>query len=113
MESRLIYILSRNKDVSWLNSTRENGSWLYMGNDTESRRQFASQIIQDHFSLDTLYVVKTRNDSFETTKDDFIGEIENMIGVQEFLVWDTNFIRVVEFNIDVLRCGEAQITSNH
>ncbi len=90
-----------------MNNTRENGAWVYIGNGDEMNRDSIIKKINEHFDSDNLYIAHTRNESIEISKK-YIGKaIESILGRVSFLIWDTNFKKVIEFDRNgVMRFGE-------
>ena len=111
MESRLIYKVSHSiYKIEWLNPTAENGAWIYIGIGGEMRKQFIISSINEYFSVDNvLYVSWTRNGSKVVLKENIENSIDNILGVGDFSVWDTNFKKVIEFNkTGVMRFGKVK-----
>ena len=111
MESRLIYKVSHSiNKVEWLNTTVESGAWIYIGNGDEMRKQFIISSINEYFAIDNmLYVSWTRNGSKEVLKENIENEVGNILGVDHFSIWDTDFKKVIEFNkTGVMRFGKVK-----
>lgn len=111
MESRLIYKVSRHclQNIEWLNATVENGAWVYIGNGYEIRKEFILSSISEYFADEILYISWTRNGSKEIPKETIETAIENMLGVDNFSIWDINFKKVIEFDkMGVMRLGKVK-----
>ena len=110
MESRLIYKVSHSlHKIEWLNNTVENGAWVFVGSGDDMRKEFIIRRIDEYFVDGTLYVSWTRNESKEVKKENIEYAIENILGVHDFSIWDTNFKKVIEFNKNgVMRFGEVK-----
>jgi len=110
LESRLIYIVSHNQNkIEWLNVTVENGAWIYIGNGDELRKEFINKSIDEYFVDSRLYIAWTRNGSKQVPKKNIVYAINNILGSENFSIWDTNFKRVIEFNkMGVMRFGEVK-----
>src|SRR5690606_37418393 len=112
MDSRLIFVVTdrlRSK-MEWLNPTIENGSWVYIGNDSETRKEFIFKCINEHFTDNELYVSWTRNGSRKVSKETIEFAVDDILGKYDFSIWDTKFKRVIEFSKnDVMRLGEVEI----
>lgn len=81
--------------------------WIYFGAAEEANLAKIAKEINNWFNNVQLYVSLTRNDSFLTDKSKFIENVNNIIGHKDFLVWDTDFQRCIEFNrIGVFRAGK-------
>ena len=106
MESRLIYETSKHltSKIHW--DRVIESEWMYCGSKGEVKFDIVLKHIRDHFIDSKLYVVLTRNDSFETSKENINKTVEQLIGSDDFLIWDFRFERVIEFNkIGVFRKG--------
>jgi hypothetical protein len=110
MDSHLIYTASdsmKNK-VNWIKVTPDS-EWFYFGINDEIKKKSLVNAIDNHFAEDTLYVAFTRKESFQTSKRDIAKTIDNLLGFQDFFIWDTDFKKVMEFNkIGTLRCGQLK-----
>lgn len=111
MDSRLIYIVSRHSisKIEWLNPTKENGAWIFVGDGDEVKKSFVFKCISEHFTDNILYVSWTRNGSIETSKENIESAIKDILGKADFFIWDIQFKRVIEFNESgVMRLGEVK-----
>lgn len=108
MESRLIYIANEKikSKVAWFKPT--DTEWIYFGATTEINKSIVQQRIDSHFSETILYIAHTRLGSFETEKNIILDKIKNILGYENFVVWNISFSKAIEFNkIGVLRYGEV------
>ena len=81
--------------------------WVYFGTKGEVIKEIVMENIKTHFSDDNLYVVRQRNNSFQTSKDNSLEAITDLLGVEDFSLWNQPLDRVIQFNrIGVLRRGE-------
>ncbi|HKZ65217.1 MAG TPA: hypothetical protein VJ111_02620 [Chitinophagaceae bacterium] len=108
MDSRLIYETSKHlkSKIHWKHVIESE--WIYCGSNGEVKFDIVLKHIKDHFIDSKLYVVLTRNDSFETNKEIIIKTVEQLVGSIDFLIWDFRFERVIEFNkVGVFREGKS------
>ena len=108
MESRLIYIANEKMKakVAWFKPT--DTEWIYFGAATEVNKNIVQQKIDLHFSETNLYIAHTRLESFETEKTTILDKIKNILGYEDFVIWNISFSKAIEFNkIGVLRYGEV------
>ncbi len=107
MDAHLIYIANEKMRVNIRYPHTEDSGWLYFGAQPEVNNEIVLQNINSHFSDTDLYVAHNRKDSFKTTKGNIINDIKNILGAEDFSIWDTSFSHVIDFNkIGVLRCGK-------
>ncbi|MBV4357614.1 hypothetical protein [Pinibacter aurantiacus] len=107
MESRLIYEANKKSigKVEWIEHA--GGEWAYCGVKEDFRRELVEAELSSFFNQDVFYFSKTRKDSFTRMKQELMLHIEEMIGVNEFCIWNDEFKRVMEFNkIGTFRKGE-------
>ncbi|MFL5787125.1 MAG: hypothetical protein ACJ748_03660 [Flavisolibacter sp.] len=107
MDSRLIYSSSAGlkHKINWRKA--EGEEWIYYGNGNEVKKDLVIQKIQEHFNNKILYVAFTREGSFITDTENVIERIESILGISDFLIWDSKFKSAMEFSyIGVLRVGE-------
>jgi hypothetical protein len=82
--------------------------WIYIGAKDEIQKQIVFKIIYDYFTGNELYVACSRQKSFATDKVHIEEAIENLLGAENFYVWDKNFKKAIEFNqIGVMRKGQV------
>jgi hypothetical protein len=85
-----------------------DSEWIYFGDGTNVKKTIVVEIINTHFIESRLLVSWTRQESFQVERDEIEKSIERILGLESFLIWDTNFKKVIEFNhIGVLRVGEV------
>ncbi len=112
MESRLIYIANEKMRANIEFAETSDYGWLYFGAQPEVNIEIVKQKINDHFEEENLHIAHTRNDSTATTKKTIIEDIKDILGVDDFSIWNSAFTRVIDFNkIGVLRCGK-KVTAN-
>ncbi len=107
MESQLIYIANQKMKtkVTWSNSG--DTEWIYFGAAEEVNTNMVLQTINFLFSETQLYISHTRKGSFKIEKNLIIDSIKNILGFEDFVIWDTMFTKAIEFNkIGVFRYGE-------
>ena len=107
MDSRIIYSASEKMkgEIYWPKLT--DTEWIYFGSSDEINEELVSERINSHFSDSDLYVAWTRDKSFESTKQNIIERMGNILGSENFIVWNSAFTEAIEFNkIGVLRCGK-------
>ena len=107
MESRLIYIANEKMKAKVAWSKSGDTEWIYFGAAEEVNTNIVLQKINFHFSETKLYISYTRKDSFETEKNIILDSIKNILGFEDFVIWNITFTKAIEFNkIGVLRYGE-------
>lgn len=107
MNSRLIYTANERmkREIFWSKVT--DTEWIYYGIADEIDYSIVIKNINAHFSDALLYISSTRQESFETTKNNILKATKNILGYQDFVIWNQSFDRAIEFNkIGVLRCGK-------
>ena len=109
MDSKLLYSGSEGMKhkVSWNRITSES-EWTYIGEGSNINMTMVLNSINCHFSNPLLYVCWTRQNSFEATKEHVEIGIKELLGRQDFFIWDSKFKLVIEFNkIGVMRLGQV------
>ena len=107
MEPLLIYSASQSLKykISWIKISEET-EWIYFGAGNEADKPIVIKSIKEYFSDSSLYIAINRRDSRQTVKHEIGETIDNIIGIQDFLIWDIEFKKVIEFNhIGVMRRG--------
>jgi hypothetical protein len=107
MESSLIYSASRSlkHKVNWIKVSAET-EWIYFGAQDEANKPIVVKSINEYFPDSTLYIALGRKDSRQADKCEIGEAIDNILGIQDFLIWEMGFKKVVEFNhIGVMRRG--------
>jgi len=107
MEPSLIY--SANKSlkykINWIKLTAET-EWIYFGAQNETDKPLVIQSINEYFTDTSLYLVLDRKESCKAEKYEIGKVIEDILGSQNFFIWDTTFKKVIEFSpIGVMRRG--------
>ncbi|WP_341904123.1 hypothetical protein [Fluviicola taffensis] len=109
MESRLIYESSKLylDKVKWfLPSDISESEWIHTGLGNDLNKEFVSELIDQHFAGENLFLSMGRKSSRPIEKSWFKSQLENFIGITDFVLWDENFQSVIEVNkIGVLRKG--------
>lgn len=108
MDSRLIFAASGKlkPQVSWVKNTETE--WVYFGAGDEVNQDIVRDILNNYFEDPLLRVCWTRHDSFELDKNDFFATTKDILGYQDFMVWDASFDQAIEFNkIGVFRYGKV------
>ena len=110
MEPRLIYKVAHSiTKIEWLNTTVENGAWVFIGDGPELKKEFIFKSIEEFFSDNTLYVSWTRTGSKAVLKNNIELELKGILGENDFSIWDSKFEKVVEFkSTGVMRFGMAE-----
>lgn len=108
MDSHLIYSASdaiRNK-ITWVRVTPDT-EWIYFGSDGDIDKQLVINTIYGHFRGNIVYIAFNRKESLQLLKQNIEKEISRLLGLENFLIWDDDFKKVIEFNrIGTMRCGE-------
>jgi hypothetical protein len=107
LEPALIYAASDSlkHKVSWLNVSTET-EWIYFGAELEVNKLLVVKNATDYFKDSSLFIVTNRKESMAINKNDLLKSIDNILGFRDFLIWDSRFKRVMEFNhIGVMRQG--------
>ena len=107
MEPSLIY--SANKSlkykINWIKLTAET-EWIYFGAQNETDKPLVIQSINEYFTDTSLYLILDRKESCKAEKYEIGKVIEDILGSQNFFIWDTTFKKVIEFSpIGVMRRG--------
>jgi hypothetical protein len=114
MDTRLIYKKSEKLKlkVDWIKPT--DTEWIYCGASGEVKWNVVTEELYSFFDEDAFYVATTRTSSFHANKDDLISSIENLVGKKNFIVWNGDFQKAIEFNqIGVFRKGMYSAQTNH
>jgi hypothetical protein len=107
MESRLIYIANKKMRANIQFAVTPDYGWVHFGAQPEVNIEIVKQKINHYFEEESLYVAHSRNDSIATTKKTIIEDIRDILGVDDFSIWNSSFTSVIDFNkIGVLRCGK-------
>jgi hypothetical protein len=104
MESHIIYSAS-----SHLKDMAKWSEWVYCGIGDDIKEDIINRAINDYFQDSILYFVSNRKESGEISKQNILERIKKELGQKELFIWDTKFIKVIEFNkIGVMRNGFIQ-----
>src|SRR5579875_1989902 len=106
MDSRLIHKTSEKliANIDWIKPF--DTEWIYCGSKGEVKFDVVEKELNEFLDSDMLYVVITRNNSFETSKQNLLPSISNIVGSKNLFIWNENFKKVIEFNqIGVFRKG--------
>lgn len=109
MEARLIF--ESNKaylpKVGWLRPTDNSDSeWIHIGTGKKLDRKLIGGKIDTHIGSKLLFVCSTRTTSHQIDKNLFETQLNSLVDISDFTLWDEEFKRVIEFNhIGVLRLG--------
>ena len=80
--------------------------WSYFGARNEANKPLVVKSIAVYFPDTILNVAVGRKDSVQVNKNEIAVALENILGFKNFLIWDMQFKRVIEFNnIGVMRQG--------
>lgn len=83
--------------------------WIHFGTGSEIDIKMVTTIIDQFFADNTLYLVTTRKDSLEINKNEIQESFLSLLGYKDFLIWDTQFLNVIEFNkIGICRQGHTK-----
>lgn len=107
MEPSLIYSASSSLKykVAWIEISAET-EWIYFGAENEVNKPIVIKSINEYFPDSHLYIALNRRDSRQANKYEIGEAIDSILGMQDFLIWDTKFKKVIEFNhIGVMRKG--------
>ena len=109
MDSRIIYEANKtyHNKIEWLiPSTKSESEWIYLNIEVTNSENFIQEIIESFFESEILFVSLTRNESFQTEKNNIISKIKEYIKTQDFSIWNQEFSKVLEFNkIGIFRKG--------
>lgn len=114
MDTRLIYNKSEKLKlkVDWIKPT--DTEWIYCGAAGEVKWNVVAEELDSFFDGDAFYVATTRTNSFQANKDDLPSSIQNLVGKKNFIVWNVDFQKAIEFNqIGVFRKGIFNAETNH
>ena len=105
MEPHIIYSASFH-----LKDRAKWSEWIYCGIGDDTKADIINRAINDYFQDSILYFVSNRKESGEISKQDILERIKNELGKKELFIWDTKFIKVIEFSkIGVMRNGFIQL----
>jgi len=98
-DSRLIFAAAASglNHIRWLNETKDNGAWAYIGDGDELDREMVMDTINKFFDDNALYIVLTKRDSFKLNKEDIRTALTNLLGKANFSIWDSKFEKVIGF----------------
>ena len=117
MDSRLIYESSKIylKKIEWLKSSiKSESEWIYLNFEEIVDEKIIYDFIDNYIDSETLFIVKSRKESFETGKKNVFAEIKRFLKTDDFVIWNQNFERVIEFNkIGICRKGEKPAYNSH
>ncbi|MDH7460151.1 hypothetical protein QEG73_02635 [Chitinophagaceae bacterium 26-R-25] len=107
MDSRLIYEANK-KGISKVDWIKQDGSeWAYCGLKDDFRYELIESEFNEFFNQDVFCFSTTRKGSFECARPELMKYVQEMIGVNAFVIWDKDFKKVIEFNtIGTFRKGE-------
>ncbi len=114
MESRLIYKASEHhrSKIDWIR--QGESEWIYCGSKGEVKFETVGNELKDFFKSDKFFIAKTRNDSFESTPENLLSSVIEIVGARDFFIWDEAFQMVVEFSkIGVFRKGVTDVNTNN
>lgn len=104
MEPHIIY-----SATSHLKGRATWSEWVYCGTGDNTNEDIITRAINDYFQDPILYFVSNRKESGEISKLDISERIKKELSQTELFIWDTKFIKVIEFNkIGVMRNGLVQ-----
>jgi len=109
VESSLIYAASDKLKykVNWLAVTSES-EWSYFGSGNHVNKPLVLKNIIDYFPESSLFIAINRKDSIQVDKADIEKALDKILGFKNFLIWDKQFKRVIEFNdIGTMRQGHV------
>jgi len=92
MESRDIYNRSR-KTIQW------EEKWIHIGTGQKIKLEQLTSHIDDQFQIEkTLILKRGRRNSEETQKKNILIKIKNLIGLEDFELWNKQFDKAIKFN---------------
>jgi|HubBroStandDraft_6_1064221.scaffolds.fasta_scaffold544769_2 hypothetical protein len=107
MESSLIYAASDSLKykVNWVNVSDET-EWVYFGADAEVNKPLVVKNITDFFPDSSLFIAINRKESIMINRNDLAKSLDNILGLKDFFIWDSQFKKAIEFShIGVMRLG--------
>jgi len=114
MDTRLLYNKSEKLKlkVDWIKPI--DNEWIYCGAAGEVKWNVVAEELDSFFDGDAFYVATTRTNSFQSDRDDLLSSIQNLVGKKNFIVWNVDFYKAIEFNqIGVFRKGVFNTETNH
>lgn len=109
MESRIIFESNKTyiSKVAWLRKSEQlESEWVHYGKGDKLNIDLIIKAIKTHLENNILQVSVSRQNSFSTTKEDFLTATDKLLGTDNFEVWDYDFKKVIQFNnIGVFRVG--------
>jgi hypothetical protein len=114
MDTRLIYSTSEKikLKIDWIKPA--DTEWIYCGAAGEVKWNVVAEELYSFFDGDAFYVATTRTNSSQADKDDLMSSIQDLVGKKNFIIWNVDFQKAVEFNqIGVFRMGTFNAGTNH
>jgi hypothetical protein len=102
MDSKQLYNAAEHLTpiVTWDND------WIYFGTGDETKNETVNQYIDNFLVDENLKLVHKRLDSGQKKKTEIKKEIEELLGQENFQIWNESMTRVIDFNrIGVLKLG--------
>ena len=88
--------------------------WIYCGAEGEVEWDVIEREFDNFFDDGIFYISSTRNNSFDSEKKNLLSSLQTLVGVKNFLVWNQDFKKAIEFNhIGVFRKGSFNSDTYH
>lgn len=105
MDSKQIYKAAEHLSnvVTW------EDKWVHFGTGVNVNSELIVKLINDYLKDDQLYFVHTRRNSDLKLKEVILDEIKQLLGQEEFQLWDSKMEKVIKFDeIGVLLLGKKE-----
>jgi hypothetical protein len=102
MDSKQLYNAAEHLTpiVTWDND------WIHFGTGDQTKNETVNQYIDNFLVDENLKLVHKRLDSGQKKKTEIKKEIEELLGQENFQIWNESMTRVIDFNrIGVLKLG--------
>jgi hypothetical protein len=102
MDSKQLYVAAGHlsSNIDW------DKDWIHFGTGTDLKKDLVDELIDKFLIDETLNLVHGRQDSGRHFKDEVKNKILDLLGKENFQLWNESLTKVIEFNrIGVLKLG--------
>jgi hypothetical protein len=102
MDSKQLYVAAGHltSTINW------DKDWIHFGTGTDLKKDLINDFIDKFLIDDTLNLVHGRQDSGMHLKNEIKEKILNLLGQDNFQLWNESLTKVIDFNrIGVLKLG--------
>jgi hypothetical protein len=108
MDSKNIFILSQtySNKINW-EKVNPDSEWTFIGGDKMKAKDLLDSFFNNELSL---YLIIDRHNSKQDNKPYIFEKIKEYLEQRDFLIWDLNFNKIIEFNkVGVYRVGKRNL----